>query len=151
MGNPANEGKDRTERNVTERIQWSVVGLRRQKREGERERGREDMNSVGMGKRACGCSGTVCPDPQCDPHPRRVQHDSLDPPGSPEGLWVSSRSRLPPRPLCQPIARQTIADSMKNRLATNRFSFVFSFSTFFSFSFAGISLYGDRRRTRAIP
>lgn len=36
---------------------------------------------------ACACSGTVRPDPQCAPHPRRVYDDSLGPFGSPEGLW----------------------------------------------------------------
>lgn len=58
---------------------------------------------IPVARRAC---GAVFPDLQCAPRPRRVQDDSLGSPGSPEGLRAFSRSRLPPRTLCQTIARE---------------------------------------------
>ena len=88
---------------------------------------------IPVARRAC---GAVFPDPQCAPRPRRVQDDSLGSPGSPEGLRASSRSRLPPRTLCQTIARaksryfrQSPAKQV-DKLSVNRCFFARSVSSF---------------------
>lgn len=84
------------------------------------QKGERGMNSA-RGTRMHGCSGTVRPDPQCAPRSRRVHDDPLGPPGSPEGLRASSRSRLRARPPCEQVPRENSAESRgKTRRASLR-------------------------------